>query len=79
MKAALTAQTNKTDRNDARVIAQMMRVGLYRPVHMKTERSQEIRMLLTARKFLQSKLIDAETNLCGFPRRGWPPCRRWLH
>src|SRR5207244_2058674 len=32
MKAALSAQRNKTDRNDARGIAQMMRVGLYRPV-----------------------------------------------
>jgi hypothetical protein len=32
MQAALKAQINKTDRNDARGIAQMMRVGLYRPV-----------------------------------------------
>lgn len=68
MKAALSAQINKTDRNDARGIAQMMRVGLFRPVHVKTERSQEIRMLLTARKFLQSKIIDAENNLRGLLR-----------
>jgi len=34
-------------RNDARGIAQMMRVGLYRPVHVKTLRSQKLRMLLT--------------------------------
>lgn len=68
MKAALSAQINKTDRNDARGIAQMLRVGLYRPVHVKTERSQEIRMLLTARKFLQSKIIDAENNLRGLLR-----------
>lgn len=65
MKAALSAQINKTDRSVARGIAQMMRVGLFRPVHVKTERSQEIRMLLTARKFLQSKIIDAENNLRG--------------
>jgi transposase len=32
MRTALKAQINKTDRNDARGIAQMMRVGLYRPV-----------------------------------------------
>src|SRR5438094_2273234 len=56
MKAALSAQINKTDRNDARGIAQMMRVGLYKPVHVKTVRSQEIRMLLTARKFVQTKI-----------------------
>lgn len=43
----------------------MMRVGLYRPVHVKSERSQEIRMLLTARKFMQSKIIDAGNSLRG--------------
>jgi transposase len=55
MQAVLKAQINKTDRNDARGIAQMMRVGLYRPVHVKTLRSQKLRMLLTHRKLLQSK------------------------
>jgi transposase len=57
MRAVLKAQINKTDRNDARGIAQMMRVGLYRPVHVKTLRSQKLRMLLTHRKLLQSKAI----------------------
>jgi transposase len=47
MRAVLKAQINKTDRNDARGIAQMMRVGLYRPVHVETLRSQKLRMLLT--------------------------------
>src|SRR5690242_20651507 len=47
MRAVLKAQINKTDRNDARGIAQMMRVGLYRAVHVKTLRSQKLRMLLT--------------------------------
>ena len=47
MQAVLKAQINKTDRNDARGIAQMMRVGLYRRVHVKTLRSQKLRMLLT--------------------------------
>jgi hypothetical protein len=42
MRAMLKAQINKTDRNDARGIAQMMRVGLYRPVHVKTLRSQKL-------------------------------------
>src|SRR4051812_19018444 len=57
MRAVLQAQINKTDRNDARGMAQMMRVGLYRPVHVKTLRSQKLRMLLTHRKLLQSKAI----------------------
>ena len=40
MRAVLKAQINKTDRNDARGMAQMMRAGLYRPVRVKTLRSQ---------------------------------------
>jgi transposase len=63
MRAALKAQINKTDRNDARGIAQMMRVGLYRLVHVKTVRSQKLRMLLTHRKLLQSKAIAIENDL----------------
>src|SRR5205085_4335070 len=65
MRAVLKAQINKTDRNDARGIAQMMRVGLYRPVHVKTLRSQKLRMLLTHRKLLQSKAIALENDLRG--------------
>src|ERR1700752_765552 len=57
------AGTEKTDRNDARGIAQMMRAGLYRPVHVKTLRSQKLRMLLTHRKLLQSKAIAIENDL----------------
>src|SRR5262249_7522532 len=46
MQALLTAQQiNKTDRNDARGIAQMMRVGLFKPVHAKTLVAQEQRVL----------------------------------
>src|SRR5215813_9046135 len=63
MQAVLKAQINKTDRNDARGIAQMMRVGLYRAVHVKTLRSQKLRMLLTHRKLLQSKAIAVENDL----------------
>ena len=63
MRAVLKAQINKTDRNDARGIAQMMRVGLYRPVHVKTLRSHKLRMLLTHRKLLQAKAIAIENDL----------------
>src|SRR5437588_8585306 len=65
MRAVRKAQSNKRDRNDARGIAQMMRVGLYRPVHVKTLRSQKLRMLLTHRKLLQSKAIAIENDLRG--------------
>jgi len=65
MRSALSAQRNKTDRNDVRGIAQMMRVGLYRPVHVKTLPSQERRLLLTARKSLQAKVLDIKADLRG--------------
>src|SRR6516162_1456287 len=66
MKALLTAQQiSKTDRSDARGIAQMMRVGLFKPVHVKTLVAQEQRMLLTSRKLLQRKLLDVESDLRG--------------
>jgi transposase len=66
MKALVqTQKVNKSDRNDARGIAQMMRVGLFKPVHVKTVASQERRMLLTSRKLLQKKLLDVEADLRG--------------
>ena len=66
MMALLKAQQiNKSDRNDARGIAQMMRVGLFKPVHVKTQMAQEQRMLLTSRKLLQRKLLDVESDLRG--------------
>src|SRR5436190_14859941 len=65
MKAALSAQINKSDRNDARGIAHMMRVGLYRAVHVKTLASQKRRMLLTSRQLLQTKALDIENDLRG--------------
>jgi len=61
-KAVLKAQVNKSDRNDARGIAQMMRVNLFRPVHVKTLASQKRRALLTARKLLQEKAIASRTT-----------------
>src|SRR3974390_886581 len=60
MRAVLQAQINKTDRNDARGMAQMMRAGLYRPAHVKTVRRQKLRMLLTPRKLLQPQAIAIE-------------------
>jgi transposase len=46
----------------------MMRVGLYRPVHVKTLRSQKLRMLLTHRRLLQAKAIAVENDLCATMR-----------
>ena len=51
MRAVLKARINKTNRNDARGMAQMIRAGLYRPVHVKTLRSQKMRMLDSSQAF----------------------------
>jgi transposase len=58
----------KSDRNDARGIAQLMRLGWFRPVHCKSMSAQETRSLLTARKLVQSKLHDIENSLRGILR-----------
>jgi transposase len=68
VKAALSAMPVKTDRNDARGIAQLMRLGWFRPVHCKSAEAQEIRALLTARKLVQSRLYDVEMSLRGILR-----------
>ena len=67
-KAFLKAQVNKSDRNDARGIAQMMRVNLFRPVHVKTLTSQKRRALLTARKLLHEKALAIENDIRGLLR-----------
>jgi transposase len=68
VKAALRARTMKTDRNDARGMAQMIRMGWFRPVHAKTIPAREIRALLVARKQLQARLNDLELCLRGILR-----------
>ena len=68
VKAALSAMAIKTDRRDARGIAQLLRMGWYRPVHRKSMPSQEVRALLGARKQLQIKVMDLEQTVRGLLR-----------
>ena len=62
MQKALSAQRNKTDRNDARGIAHMMRVGWFRQVYVTDENSQRLRILLSGRRQLKRKLLDIENE-----------------
>src|SRR3981189_692442 len=68
VRQAFEAMPVKSDRNDARGIAQLMRLGWFRPVHCKSMGAQETRTLLTARKLVQSKLRDVENSLRGILR-----------
>jgi transposase len=65
MSASLSAMRNKTDKNDARGIAQMMRVGLFRVVHVKSRETHELRLLLTNRSMLRRKCLDIENEIRG--------------
>lgn len=65
MKGATAAMAVKTDRNDARAIAQAMRVGWFTPVHVKTRESQELRLLLTNRKTLLTSRIVLDNEVRG--------------
>jgi len=68
VRAAFKAMPVKTDRKDARGIAQLMRLGWFRPVHCKSLPAQEVRALLTTRKLLQAKRHDVEMSLRGVLR-----------
>src|SRR3954469_7280553 len=62
-KAAMGAMPNKTDRNDARGIAQIMRTGWYRAVHVKSPCCRSWRALLTARRMVLNKRRDVENAI----------------
>lgn len=65
-KAAIAAMSmNKTDRNDARSLAQLVRSGWFKTVHVKSVESQELRTLLGSREFLVNKLRDHENEIRG--------------
>jgi transposase len=59
-KAAMGAMPNKTDRNDARGIAQIVRTGWYRAVHVKNPSCRSWRALLRARRMVLNKRRDVE-------------------
>jgi len=56
---------NKTDRNDARGIAQLVRLGWFRQVHIKSGQAQRVRMLLVNRQQLLTKALDLENSVRG--------------
>jgi transposase len=65
VKAALSAMRNKTDKHDARGIAQILRSGWYSRVHVKSMESHHIRALLSSRKAVLNKCIDLENEVRG--------------
>ncbi len=65
VSAALSAMRNKTDKNDARGIAHILRTGWFSPVHMKSREAHGFRALLSCRKALLNKTIDLANEVRG--------------
>ena len=65
MRSALSAMRNKTDRNDAHGIAQMMRLGWFRSVHVKPVDTQRLKTFLANRRLIKRKLIDLQNHIRG--------------
>ena len=68
VRTAFKTMAVKTDRKDARGIAELMRVGWFRPVHCKSMNAQETRVILNTRNLVQSKLKDIEASARGMLR-----------
>lgn len=68
VKAVLKAMPVKTDRRDSEGIAQLLRMGWFRPVHCKSVSAQELRALLSSRRAVQKALLDLEQSLRGVIR-----------
>ena len=68
VNAALSAMRNKTDKNDARGIAQILRTGWYSRVHVKNMESHLIRAWLSSRKTILKKCVDVENEIRGLIR-----------
>lgn len=64
-KAAMQAQQVKTDRNDARGLAHIMRTGWFKEVHVKSHVSQKLRVLLGNRRCLLDKRLDIDSQIRG--------------
>jgi transposase len=63
--AAMKAQQVKTDRNDARGLAHIMRTGWFKEVHVKSHTSQKLRVLLGNRRCLLDKRLDIDSQIRG--------------
>ena len=65
MKVFASASPVKTDRKDAQAIAQAMRMGFFRAVHMKTRASLEARLLLTNRSLVLRQRLQIQNTIRG--------------
>jgi transposase len=80
VQAALSSMTTATDGNDARGMAHLVRMGWFRPVHLKSMDAREQRALTSARSTLTQRLRDIESSVRGLGFCFRPLLRgRWTH
>ena len=63
--AALTVQLNKTDQNDARGIANLVRSGWYQPIYVKSLECHNERLMLSARERLIRVRVSINNQIRG--------------
>src|SRR6266545_2233765 len=63
VRAAMSAQRNKTDATDALALAHIVRTGWFRQAHIKSESCYRRRLLLTQRRNLKRKVLDLENTM----------------
>jgi transposase len=68
--AAMKTMPNKTDRNDARALAHIMRTGWYRQVHVKARHCRLWRSLLVARRTVLNEMRAIENVVRAVLREG---------
>ena len=64
-QALKSLATHKTDRNDARGLAQLARTGFFKPVHVKSLPAHAVRALIIARKKLVGQRVTLENQIRG--------------
>jgi transposase len=63
VRAAMSAQRNKTDAADALGLAHLMRTGWFRQAYVKTQGAYRLKLLLTHRRNLKRKFLDLENAI----------------
>ena len=66
--SVLRATRNKTDRNDARGIAEIMRIGAFKEAYSRSIEGRRLRVLLASRELVARKLRELEASMDGLIR-----------
>lgn len=63
MRVPISCPAQQTDRNDALALAPLVRTRWFKAVHIKSEESLRLRLLMTQRRTLKRKILDIENEV----------------